>query len=167
MANRKSIQALNAYWSGSISANIKHSVRSQTRRTRTVRPKKTSSQQRQTQRVLSHARVIASTMKSGQRKAIPRQRINGGKVVIEKGSGNKYRVYAASDNKFNINSRRNTYGINVYEGSTDHKGLTLKNRHFNMGNVDKYMFNKWHERLFTSKSGKQRYRAGKTGSMGG
>lgn len=27
--------------------------------------------------------------------------------------------------------------------------------------------NKWHDRLFTFKSGKKRYKAGKTGSMGG
>lgn len=29
------------------------------------------------------------------------------------------------------------------------------------------LFNKWHDRLFTFKSGKKRYKAGKTGSMGG
>lgn len=45
--------------------------------------------------------------------------------------------------------------------------ITFQARHFRMGNVDKYQFNKWHERLFTFKSGKKRYKAGKTGSMGG
>lgn len=163
------MSSLEAYWAGSISSNISHPIkkRSATRRKRKPKPPKMTQHERKTQRVLGHARVIASTMKPYQKKAIPRQRINGGKVVIEKGPGSKYRVYAASDNKYNVNSRTNAYGINVYEGSTDHKGVKFLSRTLNMGNVDKYEFNKWHKRLFTFKSGKQRYRAGKTGSMGG
>ena len=167
MASKEAIQALNAYWSGSISADVRHSVKSRAKRAKATRIKKISPQERQTQRVLGHARVIASTMKQGQRKAIPRQRINGGKVIIEKGSGSKYRVFAASENKYNVNGRKKAYGLNVYEGSIAHKVLPLKNRHLSIVYVDKYLFNKWHDRLFTFKSGKQKYRAGKTGSMGG
>ena len=87
--------------------------------------------------------------------------------IKQTGRGNEYRVYAASDNKYNVNSRKNAYGINIYKGSTDKTSVTFQARHFKMGNVDKYQFNKWHDRLFTFKSGKKRYKAGKTGSMGG
>lgn len=162
--------ALEDYWAGSISANINHPIRRKnaTRsRARTTRKPKPTTSERKTQRVLSHARVLASTMKAGERKFIPRQQINGGKVMIEKGPGTDYRVYAASDNKYNVNSRKNAYGINVYKGSTDKKGVTFQTRHFKMGNVDRYIFDKMHTRLFTFKSGKKSYRAGKTGSMGG
>ncbi len=162
--------SLEEYWAGSISANINHPIKKKntTRsKTKIPRKKKLTVSERKTQRVLSHARVLASTMKAGERKTIPRQQINGGKVMIEKGRGNDYRVYAASDNKYNVNSRKNAYGINIYKGSTDKTSVTFQARHFKMGNVDKYQFNKWHERLFTFKSGKKRYKAGKTGSMGG
>ncbi|NRO47713.1 hypothetical protein IMAU30132_00063 [Lactobacillus helveticus] len=106
-------------------------------------------------------------MKPGERRYIPRQKINNGKVMIVKGSDDKFQVYSASSNKYRFNSRTNIYGINEWNGSTKSTKLTLNARYMNAGNVDKYMFKKWYGRLFSSKAGKQRYKAGKTGSMGG
>lgn len=58
------------------------------------------SNERKKQRILHHASSVASTMKNGQRKFIPRQKVNGGKVMIEKASGDKFKVYMASDKRF-------------------------------------------------------------------
>lgn len=169
MARADAIRALNAYYAGSISATIAHPIKKRPVK-KTAVPKRKSEfdkLDRPTKRVLSHARVIASTMKPGERRYIPRQKINNGKVMIAKGSGDKFQVYSASSNKYRFNSRTNIYGINEWNGSTKSTKLTLNARYMNAGNVDKYMFKKWYGRLFSSKAGKQRYIAGKTGSMGG
>lgn len=62
--------SLEEYWAGSISANINHPIKkkSTTRsKSKIPRKKKLTASERKTQRVLSHARVLASTMKAGER----------------------------------------------------------------------------------------------------
>ncbi|MBS7524766.1 hypothetical protein LGVB_00095 [Lactobacillus gasseri] len=80
------------------------------------------SNERKKQRILHHASSVASTMKNGQRKFIPRQKVNGGKVMIEKASGDKFKVYMASDKRFQGMRGKQQYAIEVYDGSK--KGIS-------------------------------------------
>lgn len=120
------------------------------------------SNERKKQRILHHASSVASTMKNGQRKFIPRQKVNGGKVMIEKASGDKFKVYMASDKRFQGMRGKQQYAIEVYDGSK--KGVSNSGGVYRQGSD---MFKKIRSKLFTYKSGRKSFKEGSTGSSGG
>jgi len=119
------------------------------------------SNERKTRRVLSHARTLASTMKKGERKFVPRQQINGGKVMVEKAENDKFNVYALSNKRFIGARGQKNYAVSVFKGSkigfTD-GGVYHQNT---------YMGKKLRSKLLTFKNGKKSYKEGSTGSKGG
>lgn len=119
------------------------------------------SNERKTRRVLSHARTLASTMKTGERKFVPRQQINGGKVMVEKTENDKFNVYALSNKRFIGARGKKNYAISVFKGS---------NAGFTSGGVyhrNTYTGKKLRSKLLTFKNGKKSYKEGSTGSKGG
>ena len=80
------------------------------------------SNDRKTRRILGHARSMASTMKYGQRRFVPRQQVNNGKVMIEKGPNDKFKVYMFSNKSFQGSGGKKEYAIKVFNGSN--KGVT-------------------------------------------
>lgn len=103
-------------------------------------------------RIFSNATRIAKTMKTGKIKTVPKTRINGGKVMIERGNGDDFKVYYATNKKYDNGK---TYAIGVGFGNT---GV-----YFHYTN----QYSRWKNRLYTVGGRKHTYKAGKTGSYGG
>ena len=119
------------------------------------------SNDRKTRRILGHARSMASTMKYGQRRFVPRQQVNNGKVMIEKGPNDKFKVYMFSNKSFQGSNGKKEYAIKVFNGSN--KGVTDSGGAYRH-NSD--VFKKLHGKLLTFKTGKRSYKEGSTGSRG-
>ena len=105
---------------------------------------------------------MASAMKYGQRRFVPRQQVNNGKVMVEKGSNDKFKVYMFSNKSFQGSNGKKEYAIKVFNGSN--KGVTDSGGAYRHNS---YVFKKLHSKLLTFKNGKRAYREGSTGSRGG